>query len=418
MENQRRLELMAPAGGFDSMQAAIDSGADSIYFGVDQLNMRARATMNFTLGDLEEIAERCQAKGVKTYLTLNAIIYNHDLSLIKNVVNRVKEAGIDAIIASDQAVINYAFSVGVSVHISTQLNVTNIETVKFYAHFANVMVLSRELSLRQVKEICEGVEKEQVKGPNGELVKIEVFGHGALCMAVSGKCYLSLHTSNSSANRGACVQNCRRKYKVIDIEDGHELEIDNEYIMSPKDLCTIDFLDQLIDTGISVLKIEGRGRAPEYVATTIKAYREAIDAYYEGNYTKEKVAEWMGRLETVYNRGFWGGYFLGQELGEWTDASGSKATQKKVFLGKGLHYYSKAQIGEFKIEAQSLKVGDQFLVTGTTTGVVEGSVEEIRVNDKIVEEAKRGDECTFKIDTVIRSSDKLYKVLPAEEVND
>jgi len=418
MENQRRLELMAPAGGFDSMQAAIDSGADSIYFGVDQLNMRARATMNFTLGDLEEIAERCQAKGVKTYLTLNAIIYNHDLSLIKNVVNRVKEAGIDAIIASDQAVINYAFSVGVSVHISTQLNVTNIETVKFYAHFANVMVLSRELSLRQVKEICEGVEKEQVKGPNGELVKIEVFGHGALCMAVSGKCYLSLHTSNSSANRGACVQNCRRKYKVIDIEDGHELEIDNEYIMSPKDLCTIDFLDQLIDTGISVLKIEGRGRAPEYVATTIKAYREAIDAYYEGNYTKEKVAEWMGRLETVYNRGFWGGYFLGQELGEWTDASGSKATQKKVFLGKGLHYYSKAQIGEFKIEAQSLKVGDQFLVTGPTTGVVEGSVEEIRVNDKIVEEAKRGDECTFKIDTVIRSSDKLYKVLPAEEVND
>lgn len=418
MNNQRRLELMAPAGGFDSLQAALDNGADSIYFGVDQLNMRARATMNFTLGDLEEIAEKCKARGVKTYLTLNAIIYNHDLSLIKNVVNRVKESGIDAIIASDQAVINYAFSQGVSVHISTQLNVTNIETVKFYAHFANVMVLSRELSLRQVKEICEGVEKEQIKGPNGELVKIEVFGHGALCMAVSGKCYLSLHTSNSSANRGACVQNCRRKYRVIDIEDGHELEIDNEYIMSPKDLCTIDFLDQLIDTGISVLKIEGRGRAPEYVATTIKAYREAIDAYYEGTYTQEKVADWMSRLETVYNRGFWGGYFLGQELGEWTDASGSKATKKKVFLGKGLHYYSKAQIGEFKIEAQSLKVGDKFLVTGPTTGVVEGLVEEIRVNNEIVEEAKRGDECTFKIDTIIRSSDKLYKVLPAEEVND
>lgn len=418
MNNQRRLELMAPAGGFDSLQAALDNGANSIYFGVDQLNMRARATMNFTLGDLEEIAEKCKARGVKTYLTLNAIIYNHDLSLIKNVVNRVKESGIDAIIASDQAVINYAFSQGVSVHISTQLNVTNIETVKFYAHFANVMVLSRELSLRQVKEICEGVEKEQIKGPNGELVKIEVFGHGALCMAVSGKCYLSLHTSNSSANRGACVQNCRRKYRVIDIEDGHELEIDNEYIMSPKDLCTIDFLDQLIDTGISVLKIEGRGRAPEYVAITIKAYREAIDAYYEGTYTEEKVADWMSRLETVYNRGFWGGYFLGQELGEWTDASGSKATQKKVFLGKGLHYYSKAQIGEFKIEAQSLKVGDKFLVTGPTTGVVEGLVEEIRVNNEVVEEAKRGDECTFRIDSIIRSSDKLYKVLPAEEVND
>ncbi len=409
---------MAPAGGFDAMQAALDNGADSIYFGVDQLNMRARATMNFTLGDLEEIAQKCNEKGVKSYLTLNAIIYNHDLSLIKNVINRVKEAGISAIIASDQAVIGYAKSQGVDVHISTQLNVTNIETVKFYALFANVMVLSRELSLRQVQEICEGVIKDDVRGPNGELVKIEVFGHGALCMAVSGKCYLSLHTNNSSANRGACVQNCRRKYKVIDLEDGHELEIDNEYIMSPKDLCTIDFLDQLIETGISVLKIEGRGRAPEYVATTIKCYREAIDAYNEGTYTKEKVKEWMSRLETVYNRGFWGGYFLGQELGEWTDASGSKATVKKVFLGKGMHYYSKAKIGQFKIEAQQLKVGDKILITGPTTGVIEMELTSMRVNDKDAEVAKRGDEITFGIDQVIRASDKLYKVVPAEEVKD
>ena len=413
-----KFELMAPAGGFDAMQAALDNGADSIYFGVDQLNMRARATMNFTLGDLEEIAKLCTDRGVKSYLTLNAIIYNHDLSLIKTVIDRVKESGISAVIASDQAVIGYAKSKGVDVHISTQLNVTNIETVKFYSLFANVMVLSRELSLGQVKEICEGVVKEDVRGPNGELVKIEVFGHGALCMAVSGKCYLSLHTSNSSANRGACVQNCRRKYKVIDLEDGHELEIDNEYIMSPKDLCTIDFLDQLIETGISVLKIEGRGRAPEYVATTIKCYREAIDAYQEGSYTKEKVKEWMSRLETVYNRGFWGGYFLGQELGEWTDSSGSKATVKKVFLGKGLHYYTKAKIGEFKIEAQSLKVGDKILITGPTTGALETEVKELRIENEIVTEVKRGVDFTMPIDFTVRPSDKLYKVVPAEEVNE
>lgn len=415
---RKKVELMAPAGGFDSLQAALDNGADSVYFGVDQLNMRARATMNFTLGDLEEIAERCNERGAKSYLTLNAIIYNHDLSLIKTVVNRVKESGITAIIASDQAVIGYAKSQGVDVHISTQLNITNIETVKFYSLFANVMVLSRELSLRQVKEICDGVEKEDVRGPNGEPVRIEVFGHGALCMAVSGKCYLSLHTVNASANRGACVQNCRRKYKVIDLEEGHELEIDNEYIMSPKDLCTIDFLDQLVDTGISVLKIEGRGRAPEYVATTIKCYREALDAVAEDTYTEEKVADWMSRLETVYNRGFWGGYFLGQELGEWTDSSGSKATLKKVYLGKGVHYYPKTQIGEFKIEAQQLKIGDKILITGPTTGVVETEVTEMMVDDQFAEIAQRGASVTFKIDSIIRSSDKLYKVVPAEEVKD
>lgn len=409
---------MAPAGGFDALQAALDNGADSIYFGVDQLNMRARATMNFTLGDLEEIAQKCTERGVKSYLTLNAIIYNHDLSLIKTVVNRVKESGITAIIASDQAVIGYAKSQEVDVHISTQLNVTNIETVKFYSLFANVMVLSRELSLRQVKEICDGVIEEDVRGPNGELIKIEVFGHGALCMAVSGKCYLSLHTTNSSANRGACVQNCRRKYKVIDLEDGHELELDNEYIMSPKDLCTIDFLDQLIDTGIRVLKIEGRGRAPEYVATTIKCYREAIDSIADGTYSEDKIKDWMSRLETVYNRGFWGGYFLGQELGEWTDSSGSKATVKKVFLGKGMHYYGKAKVAQFKIEAQQLKVGDQILITGPTTGVIETTIETMRVDDVEADIASKGSEVTFSLDEVIRASDKLYKVVPAEEVKD
>lgn len=412
----KKIELMAPAGGFDSLQAALDNGADSVYFGVDQLNMRARATMNFTLGDLEEIVERCTKYGAKSYLTLNSIIYNHDLSLIKNVVKRVKEANVTAIIASDQAVIGYAKSQGVDVHISTQLNVTNIETVKFYALFANVMVLSRELSLLQVKEICDAVKEEDVRGPNGELVKIEVFGHGALCMAVSGKCYLSLHTSNASANRGACVQNCRRKYKVIDLEDGHELEIDNEYIMSPKDLCTIDFLDKLSDTGISVLKIEGRGRAPEYVATTIKCYREAIDSIENGTYSKEKVTNWMSQLETVYNRGFWGGYYLGQTLGESTDSSGSKATQKKIYVGKGMHYFGKAKIGQFKIEAHSIKVGDKLLITGPTTGVIEMELTELMTDDHPSTIAKRGSEVTFPIDSVIRSSDKLYKVVPAEEV--
>ena len=409
----QKIELMAPAGSFESLQAAIDNGADSVYFGVDQLNMRARATMNFTLGDLEEIAQRCSEKGVRTYLTLNTIIYDHDLQLIKKVINRVKEAGITAVIASDQAIIGYARSVGVEVHISTQLNVTNIETVKFYSLFADVMVLSRELSLRQMKKICDDVKKDDVRGPSGNLIEIEVFGHGALCMAVSGKCYLSLHTANSSANRGACKQNCRKKYTVKD-EDGHELEIDNEYIMSPKDLCTIDFLDKVAATGIKVLKIEGRGRAPEYVATVIRCYREAIDSLYEGTYTKEKVAVWMTDLEKVYNRGFWGGYYLGQELGEWTDKSGSSATVKKVYLGKGMHYFSKAGIGQFKMEAQNLKVGDQILVTGPTTGVLETEVTEMKVDNESVEEAVRGQEVTMPIGDVIRASDRLYKIVPAE----
>jgi U32 family peptidase len=409
----KKIELMAPAGGFEALQAALDNGADSVYFGVDQLNMRARATMNFTLGDLEEISKRCSERGVKTYLTLNTIVYDHDLSIVKTVVNRVKETGITAIIASDQAVIGYARSQNVEVHISTQVNITNIETVRFYSLFADVMVLSRELSLRQIKSICEGVEKDNICGPNGKQVEIEVFAHGALCMAVSGKCYLSLHTQNSSANRGACNQNCRKQYKVIDLEDGHELEIDNEYIMSPKDLCTVNFLDELINSGISVLKIEGRGRAPEYVATVIKCYREAIDSVKDNSYSEEKVAEWMTKLETVYNRGFWGGYYLGQELGEWTNKSGSSATQKKVYIGKGEHYFPKSKIGQFKLESHSLKIGDKILVTGPTTGAVETEITSLMADDKQVEEAFKGQEITFPIDYTIRSSDKLYKLVEA-----
>lgn len=408
------IELMAPAGNFAAMQAAIDAGADSVYFGVEQLSMRARSTMNFTLEDLEEVAERCTPKNVKTYITLNTIIYDHDLSLAKKIVDKAIAAGITAIIASDQAVIQYAKSKGMPVHISTQLNVTNIETVQFYSLFADVMVLSRELSVRQVKTIVDGVKKDDIRGPSGDLVRIEIFAHGALCMAVSGKCYLSLHTQNSSANRGACIQNCRRKYRVVDIEGGHEFEIDNEYIMSPKDLCTLDFLDQVIATGVSVLKIEGRGRAPEYVKTVIECYREAIDAYNEGTYNQEKIDAWMARLAKVYNRGFWSGYYLGQEMGEWTKKHGSSAQQKKVFLGKGIHYYPKAKVAHFDIDSYSLKVGDKVVIIGPTTGVVETEITELMVNSAKVDEAKKGMNCTFPLEQLIRKSDKLYKLVDVQ----
>lgn len=407
------MELMAPAGNFESLQAALDNGANSVYFGIDQLNMRARASVNFTMEDLPEITRRCEAKNVSTYLTMNTIIYDHDLSLIKTLLNKAKEGGVSAVIASDQAVIASARERGMAVHISTQLNITNIETVKFYSLFAETMVLSRELSLRQVKKITEHIEKEQIKGPSGELVKVEIFGHGALCMAVSGKCYLSLHSDNSSANRGACKQNCRKKYTVIDQENGFEVEIDNEYMMSPKDLCTLDFLDQVMDAGIQILKIEGRGRAPEYVATVTRVYREAIDALEEGTFTSEKVEAWMERLATVYNRGFWSGYYLGQKLGEWSKTSGSQATQKKIYVGKGIHYFSKAGIAEFKIEAYDIKKGDKLLITGPSTGAKEIDLEELYVNETRMLKAIKGDCCTIKVPFRVRLSDKLYKIVDA-----
>jgi U32 family peptidase len=411
MTTSGRIELMAPAGNFESMQAALDNGCDSIYFGVEQLNMRARATVNFVLDDLPEIARRCNEKNVRTYLTLNTIIYDHDLSVVKTLLTKAKEAGITAVIASDQAVIMSAKTMGIEVHISTQLNVTNIETVKFYSLFADTIVLSRELSLRQVKKITEDIVKEQIKGPSGNLVEIEIFGHGALCMAVSGKCYLSLHSHNSSANRGACKQNCRKKYTVIDQESGFEIEMDNEYMMSPKDLCTIDFLDQVIDSGIKVLKIEGRGRAADYVATVIKTYREAIDAFYEETFTKEKITVWMEALETVYNRGFWSGYYLGQKLGEWSDNPGSSATQKKVYVGKGMHYFPKSNIAEFRIEAYDIKKGDKILITGPSTGAQELILEDMFINDVASEKATKGDSCTLKVPFRVRLSDKMYKIV-------
>lgn len=404
---------MAPAGNFESLQAAIQNGADSVYFGVEQLNMRARASVNFTMDDLSEIVRRCEEKNMRTYLTLNTIVYDHDLSVVKTLLNKAKEAGITAVIASDQAVIASARGIGMEVHISTQLNVTNIETVKFYSLFAETMVLSRELSLRQVKYITDQIEKDQIKGPSGNLVEIEIFGHGALCMAVSGKCYLSLHSDNSSANRGACKQNCRKKYTVIDQETGFEIELDNEYMMSPKDLCTIDILDQVIDSGIQVLKIEGRGRAPEYVATVIKTYREAIDAYYLGTNSKEKVTLWMDALNTVYNRGFWSGYYLGQKLGEWSNHNGSEATQKKIYIGKGTHYFPEAGVAEFKIEAYDIKKGDKILITGPSTGVQEVMIEDMFVNDFPFEKAIKGDHITLKLPFRVRTSDKLYKITQA-----
>ncbi|MBT8298026.1 MAG: U32 family peptidase [Maribacter sp.] len=411
MTRNGQIELMAPAGNFESLQAAIVNGADSVYFGVEQLNMRARASINFTIEDLPEIVQRCQKENIRTYLTLNTIIYDHDLSLIKLVLNTAKKAGITAVIAMDQAVIAFARQINMEVHISTQINITNIEAVKFYSLFADTVVLSRELSLRQIRNICTQIQQEAVKGPSGNLIEVEVFGHGALCMAVSGKCYLSLHSHNSSANRGACKQNCRKKYTVIDQESGFEIELDNEYMMSPKDLCTLDFLDQIIDAGVKVLKIEGRGRAPEYVATVIKTYREAIDAHANGTFSQDKVDSWMKELDKVYNRGFWSGYYLGQQLGEWSDGPGSQASQRKIYVGKGVHYYPRPGIAEFKIEAFDIKVGDTLLITGPTTGVQEIQLGEIMVDDVIASMAEKGKNCTFPTGFKVRPSDKLYKIV-------
>ncbi len=411
MIHANKVELMAPAGNFESLQAALDNGANSIYFGVEQLNMRARATINFTIEDLPEIAKRCMDKNVYSYLTLNTIVYDHDLSIVKSLLEKAKQAKITAVIASDQAVIALAREIGLPVHISTQLNITNIETVKFYSLFADTVVLSRELSLRQIKHITQSIVKQQIKGPSNELVKVEIFGHGALCMAVSGKCYLSLHSHNSSANRGACKQNCRKKYTVIDQESGFEIEIDNQYMMSPKDLSTIDFLDQVVDSGVSILKIEGRGRSPEYVAKVVKTYKQALDAIAQGSYTKDKIQQWIKELEKVYNRGFWSGYYLGQKLGQWSDNPGSSATQKKVYIGKALHYFTQKSIVEFKIEAYDIKVGDTILITGPTTGAKQNTIETIQVEKTPVNHAHRGQTCTIQIPFRVRLSDKLYKIV-------
>ncbi|MEM3126598.1 MAG: U32 family peptidase [Candidatus Woesearchaeota archaeon] len=406
-----KVEIMSPVGSFESLSAAIKAGADSIYFGVEQLNMRARSSNNFTIEDLKKIAQICKENNVKSYLTLNTIMYDHDLNLMKKICNSAKESGVSAVIASDISAISYANEIGLEVHLSTQVNITNIEAVKFYSKFADVIVLARELTLDQIKNICNQIKNQNIRGPKGELVKIELFAHGALCVAVSGKCYMSLATYNASANRGACLQNCRRAYKVTDVETGDELVIDNKYVMSPSDLCTIGFLDKIIEAGVSVLKLEGRGRHVEYVYTVTKAYKEAVEAIQHGSYTKEKIDLWVKQLESVYNRGFWhGGYYLGKKLGEWSGVYGSKATKEKQFVGTAVNYFTKKKIAHFIIDTGEIKVGDEIIITGPTTGIVEAKAETIFKNEKPVDFAKKGDEITVPIKEKIRKNDKLYLV--------
>lgn len=412
MSNQaNKVEIMAPVGSFEALTAAIKANCDSVYFGVEQLNMRARSSKNFTTDDLKEICNQAKKNKVNTYLTMNTILYDHDIRLMRTIVDKAKENGVTSIIASDHAVMGYCKSINMPVHISTQANITNIETIEFYAAFADVMVLSRELSLRQVEHITKEIKRKKIIGPSGNLIGVEVFVHGALCMAVSGKCYLSLHSNNASANRGACIQNCRHTYVVTDKEDGNELEIDNEYIMSAKDLCTIGFLDKVIEAGLGILKIEGRGRSADYVDTTVRCYREAADAVLDGSFNADKIEDWTSRLATVFNRGFWDGYYLGRTLGEWNNSYGSKATEQKILTGKGVKYFKNRKIAEFKLDAQSLQKGDQILISGPTTGVIKTTVSEIWVNDKPVDYAEKGTNCSIPISEIIRSSDKLYKVL-------
>ena len=407
--NRKDFEIMAPVGSYESLHAAIQAGADAIYFGVEGLNMRARSSVNFTLDDLHNIAQICAQNGVKSYLTVNTIIYNEDIQACHAIIDAVKQAGISAIIASDIAAISYARSIGVEVHISTQLNVSNIEAVKFYAQFADVVVLARELNLDQVRQIYDAIEKEDIRGPHGEKVRIEMFCHGALCMAVSGKCYLSLHEMNSSANRGACTQICRRSYTVRDRETGDELDIENKYIMSPKDLKTIHFLNKVIYAGVRVLKIEGRARGPEYVKIAVQCYSEAIDACCNGTFTPEKIADWDSRLVKIFNRGFWNGYYLGQRLGEWSEKYGSSATRVKTYAAKGVRYFSNIGVAEFLMESGELHVGDEIIITGPTTGAIILILDEIRVDLKPVEKAVKGDRFSIKVPQKIRPSDRLYR---------
>ena len=406
---RKDFEIMAPVGCRESLQAAFQAGADSVYFGVEGLNMRARSSANFTLDDLREIAETCAARGVKTYLTVNTVVYNNELDKMRRVIDCAKEAGVTAIIASDLAAILYARSVGVEVHVSTQCNISNYEAVRFYARFADVVVLARELDLGQVAEIHRQIVADDLRGPGGEPLRIEMFVHGALCMAVSGKCYLSLHEMNASANRGACYQICRRSYRVTDTDDGFELEVDGKYIMSPKDLCAIGFLDKMIASGIRVLKIEGRARPAEYVKTVCECYDEALRACLDGTYGEEKIAAWRRRLSTVFNRGFWDGYYLGRRLGEWSEVYGSKATKRKTLLGKVTNYFSKLRVAEFRIDSADLRVGDGILVTGPTTGVVEMTVTELRTADGPVARVAKGAVFTMPSETLLRRGDKLYK---------
>ncbi|MGZ4018562.1 MAG: peptidase U32 family protein [Flavisolibacter sp.] len=408
------IELLSPVGSFESLQAAIRAGANAVYFGVEQLNMRAKSINSFTVDDLKDIGTECRSNNIKAYLTLNTILYDHDMQLMRSIVQAAKQNGIDAIIAADFAVIGLCNEMNVPVHISTQANVSNIESVRFFSKFADVIVLARELTLKQTESITREIERRNICGPSGQRVKIEVFAHGALCMAISGKCYLSLHQQNASANRGACTQVCRRPYKVSDAETGEELLIDNEYIMSPKDLCTIDILDQVIASGVDVLKIEGRGKGPEYVYATTRCYREAIDAIAGGTYTAEKIKVWKEDLSSVYNRGFWEGYYLGRKLGEWTPHPGSVATEKKIYVGKCTKYYPGIQVGEFLLETGSVQKGDTILVTSNRFGVHKDVLNDFRVNGDDDDIAGKGDKLTFPLPQKPSLNDKLYKIVKAD----
>jgi putative protease len=407
------IEIMAPAGSYESLMAAIQGGADSVYFGVEQLNMRAASSNNFTIDDLRNIVTICKKNNLKSYLTVNVIVYDHEIEQMHRIIDAAVECGITAVIASDLSVINYASKAGIEVHLSTQLNITNIESLKFYAQWADVAVLARELNLSQVRHIFESIREQNITGPGGELVKIEMFAHGALCMAVSGKCYLSLHENNKSANRGECYQTCRKSYLATSMETGYELEIDNEYIMSPKDLCTIGFLDRLIEAGVRVLKIEGRARSAEYVKEVSSCYSEAVEAIAEGTFSREKTDEWRTRLATVFNRGFWDGYYLGQTMGEWNTNYGSSATKRKIYIGKITNYFTKLGVAEIKLENGDLAIGDNIIITGPTTGVVEYEVGEIRVDLKVSENALKGELCSIVAPDYLRRSDKVYKMVDA-----
>ena len=407
----KNLEIMAPAGNFECLHAAIQGGADSVYFGVDRLNMRSHSANNFRMEDLPEICGICREHGIKSYLTLNIVLYQEDLEDMRKTLDAAKSAGITAVIASDMAAIMYARSIGMEVHISTQLSISNAEALKFYAGYADVIVLARELNLHQVREIKSIIDSEDIKGPSGRRVEIEMFAHGALCMAISGKCYLSLHEYGASANRGACYQICRRGYEVTDLETGNKLVVDNKYIMSPKDLKTIHFMDEMIEAGVRVFKIEGRARGPEYVRTVTECYKEAVRACLDGTFGPEKVAVWDERLKTVFNRGFWNGYYLGQRLGEWSRHYGSEATQKKVYAGRGIKYFSNLGVAEFLIEAAELDAGDKLLITGPTTGALFLTLDDPRVDLKTVEHVGKGTHVSFRVPQKIRPSDKLYKLV-------
>jgi putative protease len=414
--NRNDIEITAPAGSYESLTAAIQGGADSVYFGAEQLNMRAGSANNFTLSDLKNIAEICRKNGLKSYLTLNVVVYDHEIKQMQKIIDNAVSSGITAIIASDISVIDYAFRSGIEVHISTQLNISNAESLKFYSRWADVMVLARELNLDQVKYIYDTIREQDIRGPKGEPVKIEMFAHGALCMAISGKCYLSLHENNTSANRGNCYQTCRKSYIVTEKESGYQLEIDNEHIMSPKDLCTIGFIDKMLEAGVSVFKIEGRARSAEYVKVVSSCYDEALKAVIDGTYSPDKIDMWKKKLSAVFNRGFWDGYYLGQKMGEWNTGYGSAATKRKVYLGKVTNYFTRLNVAEIKVENGELKKGDTILVIGPTTGVLEYVVGEIRVDLKEAGSARQGEFCSIKIPDHLRRSDKIYRWVNSKDL--